>query len=60
MKQITLNICVLFQSYPDVDGPYPSNPNNMRLTSEDPWIQNPSNPYHEEVQFPPQQNFQVF
>ncbi len=42
-----------FQSFPDVDGPYP------RMTGDDPWLQNASNPYHEEVQFPPQQNFQV-
>ena len=50
----------MFQSYPDIDGPYPSNgPSNMRMpaAADDPW--NPGNPYHEEVQFPPQQSFQV-
>ena len=29
----------------------------MPAAADDPW--NPGNPYHEEVQFPPQQSFQV-
>ena len=50
-------VLIFLQNYPDIDGAYPSNPSNLRMPAEDPW--NPGNPYHEEVQFPPQQAFQV-
>ena len=41
-----------------MEGPFQGS--NTRPVPEDPWMQQShSNPYHEEVQFPPQQSFQV-